>query len=190
MNFSNLTIERLVNDSKKFEIKEEDKHYIKSYPYLLDFFKRKESFTESDIVQGIHMVYAWMPTTLKKIDWEQLPFVVATLNELKSGTYLHEGQLDILKISANNSMVGASKLLHFIGPEQYAIWDSKVVKYITGNKSSFGVDSVENYILYLDRLYQLNEDPKFAEIQREVNGKIGYEVSKLRAAEVVMFLTK
>jgi hypothetical protein len=29
----------------------------------------------------------------------------------------------------NNSMVGVSKLLHFINPERYAIWDRRVASY-------------------------------------------------------------
>lgn len=189
MNFFNLTIERLITDSKKIEITAEDQLYINSYPHILQFFEEKIKFNESDIVQGLHMVYAWMPTTLKSIDWEHLPFVVSSLNELKHGTYLHEGQLEALKRNTNNSLVGSSKLLHFISPEQYAIWDSKVIKYITGNKSAYGVDNVDNYIHYLDKLYQLILDNHFTTIHQEVNSKMGYEVSKLRAAEAVMFLS-
>jgi len=189
MDFSNLTIDRLLEDSKSLKIKKTDQLYINSYPHILQFFEEKIQFNESDIIQGLHMVYAWMPTTLKSIDWVHLPFVVSSLNALKHGTYLHEGQLEVLKRNTNNSLVGSSKLLHFISPDQYAIWDSKVIKYITGNKSSYGVNKVDNYVNYLDKLYQLIQDDRFQIIQHEVNSKMGYEVSKLRAAEVVMFMS-
>jgi len=66
---------------------------------------------------------------LKNTPFEE---IIAILNRAKIGEPLKVKELDALKACINNSLVGASKLLHFINPEQYAIWDSKIFKYVTG----------------------------------------------------------
>lgn len=64
---------------------------------------------------------------------------VVLINKAKKGESLDEKELDLLKRRINNSMVGLSKLLHFINPEQYAIWDSKIYRCIRGNKTASGI---------------------------------------------------
>ena len=56
------------------------------------------------------------------------------LNKAKSGNLLNSEELEIVKKCVNNSLVGTSKLLHFINPSIYAIWDSKIFRNITEKK--------------------------------------------------------
>lgn len=65
-----------------------------------------------------------------------------------------------------------------------------MVKYKTGNATAYGMDSVENYLLYLDKICSGLDDPHFDEIHKIVNAKMCYQVSKMRAVEVVMFVTR
>ncbi|HRL70351.1 MAG TPA: hypothetical protein PLT79_01470, partial [Flavobacterium sp.] len=44
--------------------------------------------------------------------------------------------LEIVKKCINNSLVRISKLLHFINPSIYAIWVSRIFRYITRKKLS------------------------------------------------------
>lgn len=84
-----------------------------------------------DAVVGLHIVYAWMPT----IPNLQLPAGLTNAEQAQVVTFLNaarlrlltDAELTFLKESfANNSMVGLSKLLHFLAPDRYAIWDKRV----------------------------------------------------------------
>ena len=111
--------------------------YLQSYPHLLSYLASCNSITETDYICAAHMVYGWMPTVLT-LHFENpatnLKTVVALLNKAKNGDSLlpkkEEEMLSQLAKMTNNSVVGASKLLHFTNPDKYAIWDSKIYKFI------------------------------------------------------------
>lgn len=187
MNFAEITLERLIEEAKHIKI-EKNNLYLKSYPFLIQFFAEKQEFTTPKIVQGIHMVYAWMPTTLKKLDIEIIESLLDDLFEVKKGKLLRDEQLELLKNAINNSVVGTSKLLHFINPNLYPIWDSKIVKYITGNATGYGVDKVDNYLEYVKRLIDLTKEHDFIQFKHAVKKIIGYDVSDVRTVEIIMFL--
>ena len=105
------------------------KSYMVSYPYFIAFFKKfniKEN-REELLYQGANMVYGWMPTMLdtqkKKVE---VSAVISSIEKL--GVESKSKDLEIVSKFMNNSIVGASKLLHFIYPEKYPIWDSKISK--------------------------------------------------------------
>jgi len=60
------------------------------------------------------------------------------INNAKKGIVPSIDQLEILKGLLNNSLVGTSKHLHFINPEIFAIWDSRVYRYLTAYSCDFG----------------------------------------------------
>lgn len=64
------------------------------------------------------IVYGWMPTIFEFKNQED--FVVATnLNKAKVSEPLKSKDYETLKRLLNGSLVGTSKLLHFINPEKY-----------------------------------------------------------------------
>ena len=127
-----------------------------------------------------------MPTILT-LKLEQPEQVLALLNTAKKGTLLTAQELGLLKSCINNSMVGLSKLLHFINPEIYAIWDSKVFKYITCKKSSYGIDKPNSYLDYLEALKALMNHPDFDPLFAKIQAKFSYPISPIRAIEIVIF---
>jgi hypothetical protein len=135
-----------------------------------------------------HFVYGWMPTILD-LNIADIDNVLRLLNEVKNGKKLDSKELDVIKKCMNNSMVGASKLLHFINPKDYAIWDSRIVRYITGNKSSYGIDNSDNYNEYLERISDIINTDGFAEIQSTITGLLNYSVTPMRSIELIMFQT-
>jgi hypothetical protein len=89
----------------------------------------------------------------------------------------------------NNSLVGTSKLLHFVAPENFAIWDSRIYRFLFERTPHvYRVRSVELYREYLETLAQLRSDSRFPSFHRSVNEKLDYPVSTLRAIELIMFL--
>jgi hypothetical protein len=103
------------------------------YAGLLAQFNRWKPITWEDAIVGLHIVYCWMPTIPNLARPTQLTpaerlQVVSLLNDART-RLLNIDELSFLKTGfINNSMVGLSKLLHFVAPERYAIWDKRVAK--------------------------------------------------------------
>lgn len=165
--------------------------YVRSYPHLLTFFSEKEAITESDFVCGSHMVYGWMRKTLNMNKHPEINFSCGAdiLNLAKSHEILKDEHFETLAALVNNSLVGASKLLHFVNPEVYPIWDSHVFRFMRANDSGYknNVSSISNYTKYLAKLNELQKDPRFSTLHTNVNTKLGYKVSAIRALEIVIF---
>jgi hypothetical protein len=169
-----------------------DKSYIISYPYFVSFFRNKDSFSEIDVVCGAHMIYGWMPTILDLYPSKSalsLSAAALLLTRVKQGILLKDQEIKQLACLINNSLVGASKLLHFVAPENYAIWDSKICEYYLKQKAyAYRVNDVSIYKSYLSELLTLKTDVRFRSFHQSVNNKMGYPVSPLRAMEVIMFI--
>jgi hypothetical protein len=166
--------------------------YILSYPHILSYFAERRTLNESDLVRGAHMVYGWMPTILDLYLQPPNPDLrrgAEFLNKAKTEGDLSNDDISELVRLVNNSLVGISKLLHFINPNQFAIWDSKIYSFVFEETPyNHRVNNIANYREYIDRLHDIEYKPGFGEFHRSVNGKVGYPVSPLRAIELIMFL--
>ena len=91
----------------------------------------------------------------------------------------------------NNSNAGASKLLHFMYPEKYPIWDSKICEIILGKSYHHKVQNTPNYISYCEAIQNLiNELPEnLKKFKKEFEKIFKYQISNVRAAELMLFLT-
>jgi hypothetical protein len=127
-----------------------------------------------------------MPTIIK-LDIKKLDDILFLLNKTKSGNSLSREDLVTLQPCINNSMVGLSKLLHFINPAKYAIWDSRIYRYLTELKSSYGVSKPELYLAYLSGLWEISATEGYAEIHQSIEKHFNYQITPMRAIEVVMF---
>lgn len=171
----------------------QDASYIVSYPYLIDYFASRPSFGAADLVAGAHMAYGWMPTILDLYPKPQsllsLDAGAELLTKAKQTGSLDSGEISALSSLVNNSLVGASKLLHFVVPDSFAIWDSRVYLFLHAQRP-YGsrVNNAPKYLAYLDTLNHLRQDSRFPAFHTSINQKIGYGVSALRALELVMFL--
>lgn len=177
-------LERQVNDLKQDS-------YIRSYRNMLGYFEGIGQLTSKDIVVGAHMVYGWMPTILhlnkESSDPDELRCILQSVKDDKAD--LSEGELITIKRYINNSVVGASKLLHFISPDRYPIWDSKIFRFTHGHTPhQYQVNNPVTYLKYRQKMLALEQHPKFPEFHASVNSKLEYEVSGLRALELIMFL--
>lgn len=169
----------------------QDDSYVASYPYLLKYFSSKTSFAPEDVVLGAHMAYGWMPTVLELYPEPGNDLVTAAelLTKAKAGSALTATELESLAALVNNSLVGASKLLHFVAPDHYAIWDSRVYSFFCEKRPhSYRVNNVETYKEYIKSLNDLRYRVEFPDFHKSVQKKLGYVVSPLRALELIMFL--
>jgi len=165
--------------------------YIRSYPHMLASLAFFQVLTERDFVCGAHMVYGWMPTILEIHVTESLSLLdgVSLLHKARTQGQLSCSELQQLAQLVNRSVVGASKLLHFVNPEAFAIWDSRIYRFIYEQAPHQNrVNNAAAYERYLMLLQQLRQDERFPVFHAAINQKMGYPVSALRALEVVMFL--
>lgn len=164
--------------------------YVEMYQYYINFFKEKEVLTESDVVIGVGFTYSWMPTILKNLNLSKLDKVTSILNNVKHRVEISNDDFLLLKEFSNNSLVGASKLLHFINPEEYAIWDSRVFKFLNNNEAAhkYKLEKVHVYRQYLSYLSNLKTSGTLDNIVATLKAKIGYPISDYRALELLFFL--
>ncbi|MDF1821050.1 MAG: hypothetical protein P1U64_05745 [Alcanivoracaceae bacterium] len=170
----------------------QDDSYIISYPHILSYFSGLKEIRDADVVRGAHMVYGWMPTVLDlypESPNKTLIEIAELLTQAKNKNTLSKTQIQDIASVVNNSLVGASKLLHFVVPHKYAIWDSKIYAFVHEKKAyNYRVNDVDLYVKYLEALEELEGKEQFGAFHRSVNGKIGYDVSCKRAIELIMFL--
>ena len=163
--------------------------YIKSYESILDFFNDIE-LNENSLIQGAHMVYGWMPRILN-ITKHDLETQNVLLSLKKINKEIDEANLNVIIKFMNNSNVGASKLLHFMYPKKYPIWDSQICEIILGKSHHLKVQNTPNYISYCEAIQNLiNELPKnLKNFKKEFEKIFKYQISNVRAAELMLFLT-
>lgn len=164
-------------------------HYLEVYCHLIEYCKRQETQDLTTLVGLAHMIYGWMPTILTfdtNVDYNDKVY-----DEIRNGS-LEKEFLVILKDMVNNSIVGVSKLLHFMNDKDYAIWDSRVYISITGKKGhNYKVNNIDTYIAYIMQIRALAECMDMDYIKSELISK-GYctgDESNLRLLELILFYT-
>lgn len=164
--------------------------YVEMYQYYVNFFKEKDTLNNSDIVIGVGFTYSWMPTILKRLNLSNIDQVTKILNNVKQSIEISDDDFLLLKEFSNNSLVGASKLLHFINPEDYAIWNSRVFKFLNNNEAAhkYKLEKVHVYREYLSYLSNLKTSGYLNEVVATLKAKIGYPISDYRALELLFFL--
>lgn len=134
-----------VNDSNKF--------YMTAYPILLESINTIREDGEDGVYAVAHMVYGWMPTTLKSIDMDALSDLGETPLCTIRGANCPNDILNYLKRPPiNNSWVGTSKFLAFLKPSVFAIWDSNVAEHFM---SSHALSERRRMVSYHDWIYRI-----------------------------------
>lgn len=124
-----------------------------------------------------------MPTIL---DFRTDHFEVAVnyLERARMDHHLGVAEVGSLAALINNSMVGASKLLHFAAPEHYAIWDSRVAKYL-GATVAGRAAGADQYMCYNDCCRSIASSREATLLAADLSAHLGCSLSGLRALELV-----
>ena len=184
-------MDRLFADERRTTI-DRMNSFVISYPYFIDYFAAINTLSVADLVIGSHIAYGWMPTMLElytKNPNDDLTNGAEKLNRVKNREMINDDDFGFLSKLINNSLVGLSKLLHFINPHDYSIWDSRVYSYFYQEKPhNYRVNNLENYRNFINKCNEIRNDLRFRTYYESVKQKMGYEISELRAIEVIMFL--
>lgn len=183
---THVSLDKFFLDCTNFHINKQT--YDISYPYFIKYFYEKKIITMQDLVIGINFTYGWMPTIF---DFRTTNFneAIEILNDAKRGIIPTIIQFELLKGLFNNSLVGTTKLLHFINPEKFAIWDSRVYRYLTGKEAySHRIGICKDYLSYLSFLEYLTHRPEYENFHISICKNFDYPMTKYRTAEMIMYL--
>jgi hypothetical protein len=151
------TIKYLRDLSESSEKSDKD-WYAASYMSTIDLLKdRKKNnlvYSEVDLKLAISIAYSWMPR-IPNIVVENWGELTKDINNLGSQYSIDErvfvSTLKKCVKQIDNSVIGFSKVLHFLFPDKYAILDNRVKlswnKLFPNNKLSYKL-SVDDFIKY------------------------------------------
>ncbi|HPD82237.1 MAG: DUF6308 family protein [Alphaproteobacteria bacterium] len=181
-----INIQTVLEDSQKVG----HDNYTRVYPSLIKLFEQNEELSFDDIVCACHVVYGWMPTMLKFNKFGKDNSELSNLiNKIRNTGKADLMELNQIKYFVNNSIVGVSKLLHILRPDIFPIWDSKIYKALFRSKKAYGynVNNVQSYVTYIDEIKKTIKHPEFKIAHERVNRNLGYDVSAVRACEIILF---
>jgi hypothetical protein len=159
--------------------------YLRTYPQLLRSTALLAKEMGEDALPAIaHMAYGWMPTILKKFSDSKTDIVgpATGCSSFEEASGLIRS-LDDSPI--NNSWVGLSKVLHFINPNFFPIWDSRVAKHFSLKISQ--VNKKNHFIEYLSFIEKNRKSDAVKRVREAFAKKAGYEVTEVRACEFILF---
>lgn len=162
---------------------------LRVYPYFLSFFQERNTITPDDLVIGASFSYSWMPTMLQ-VQGSDEDWVAAAgiLNSSREMRITSKESLGLLARVINNSLVGTSKLLHFVSPERHAIWDSRVYSYLTGKlPHGYRMSNTANYLRFLEICDEITSWSEFPEVARRFQERLGQQCTPLRVVELTMW---
>lgn len=170
----------------------ENEQQLTSYEEMLKFAQRNfvDNFDKTTVVGLAHMAYGWMPTMIRHT---KLPENFKEWKKNIENGYLGIGFLKEVMELTNDSIVGASKLLHFLNPRDYPIYDSKVYGSVIENGKHNLSKDVENYISYAEILRTLVRNSKNQSVILDIQNILinkGYllkECSAIRVLEVCLY---
>jgi len=166
---------------------ETNSSYINSYPEFIHYFHSLNEIDTNNLIISSHFVYGWMPTILR-LDTRLVLACLPIINKTKKGVSLKSNEIEVLKSTLNNSLVGVSKLLHFVAPKNYAIWDSRIYRFLFNKEPyDYRIGNIESYLEYLRMLAELSKNVNYPKIHNQIEERLGYSVTAMRAIEVVIF---
>lgn len=204
--------------------------YQITYPMIVRYFDLLSVMGKEDFVRGILMVYGWMPKILRVCSGgvlrdDEFLMIRSFLVKLRclSGEEKLDGYkgfiegewiVNRLKVLMNNSVVGLSKLLHFVNPRAFPLLDSRILSLFLpyfrnkyGKNEKWGVGNINlevrdyfNFLLGVVEyrnglLASQKHDGEIALCIKDYSGKCNslyggygnFDVSYLRAIDVLMF---
>lgn len=172
--------------------------YLATYADIRSFATAPGAIGLDRFNQLATMVYGWMPRIVR-IDQAHVTPALAAVAAAKRATPATVHAVPITALAnCLRSLVGASKVLHFVNDAVFPIWDSKIETFRLGGVLPYGqMTSIANYLAYVDEVHAIRADPAFAPFLAGVTAAtnarltaIGiplYAVSEVRAIEAAAF---
>ena len=181
---------RLANPNKH------DRFYQSSYRFILPHFSTcifDGSKPDCDrFWQALILVYSWMGRgVLTDFDnsFDRYRDACDMIKHARDTGEVDLNSLNVLIALCNGSTIATSKFLHFLKPEAFAIWDSRVCAAIFDGKAHhYSLKDPENLLAYFNWIRKTDLDPKTLKAVTDYLG-INKDNGALRAKEFILFIT-
>jgi hypothetical protein len=124
---------------KAAESSKRQKNYDSSYHAILKF--SNAAIDNDQLLLLLNMVYGWMPRVARICDFDSFTKLVAILEQVRMGKDINNDDL-VIGVNAIGSLVGLSKILHFIAPYRYSIFDSRIVSAFTTDEGDYIINKI------------------------------------------------
>jgi hypothetical protein len=173
-----------------------DEFYRGSYRFILSHFESctLDGSTEDceRFWQGLILVYSWMRRGILTDFSDTFDRYSKACDIIKSARVTGDislVSLNILIALCNGSTIATSKFLHFLKPEAFAIWDSRVCAAIFDGKAHhYSLKDPESLLAYFEWVRKIDLDPNTLKDVTDHLG-INQENGALRAREFILFMT-
>jgi len=188
-----ITLRELVAKRDRIKITDADVATFKAYKAFVSYCRQIKRMNLHHFLIASHFVYGWMPTMLQispdaasdKARTADINQALRILNKVKSHTSISSADIESLRKCVNNSLVGTSKLLHFIDPNKYPIWDKKIVASL--GLKAHTVSKLAYYECFRTRCFCISKEKGFRSFHKKVQQMLKIRVSPYRAIEFVMW---
>lgn len=192
------SIERIQNPDHDPPGNSRDATYLRTYPSIVAFGTQAGEPDSSFLHRMALMTYGWMPRVLR-LDPVYITSALLALKAAKEVTLDDWGRLAIQDLAdCLSSIVGASKVLHFVNPEVFPIWDSRIEGFRRGGRvNQYHMNQLQNYLLYVREIQSLTQTDGFAVLHLALSeafkrrlkalGITPYPLTKVRGIELAMF---
>lgn len=189
-----LRAERLKKLAKNREV-DSAAEYLRVYPDLLAGIQALRPLNRQNTVLASHAIFGWMPTQLR-LDLNGFDAAVEILMKAEAkDARLSKDEISLLagvfQTMKGRSVVAASKILHFINPEVFPIWDRWTAR--RWGVSANGKQAAGFYVEFVDAmcgLVKTVDGREACEIMRRqvADGGFPNNLSLVRLAELILFL--
>lgn len=168
--------------------------YLNHYPLLLKGIADLMPLDIPKLSLAGSAVFSWMPTQMN-LDHRGLNESLNVINNLPEQP-LSQKSLELLASTfatiGGKSVVAASKVLHFVYPREFPIFDRIIAQKI--GIAANGGEAADNYLNYREVLSELLQKDDAVSACNEVRHRLsasGYfhDISDMRAVELVLFLS-
>jgi hypothetical protein len=181
------------------ELKIDANQYAMGYLALRHLIRDNINFgNQYELLAASYAVYGWMPTILKNFDkLEVLSNFVQRIKPLPLQDAIRTVRCEVTNNDGqalqalNNSVVGTSKLLHFVRPDLFPIWDSRIAKlfgFANGRHNSPAA-----YLGYFELIHDWCASaatvPEALQRMLANGSPEGDPISRIRLTEYCLFLT-
>ena len=166
-----------------------------SYKVFIDFLKERSHLGTQDVVLISNCIHAWKSEKFILNEFADLDKAVEVLNKAREEA-LHGRMITVKEFEALVDLTHdycvsmATKLLHLVAPNMYAILDKHIYKYLLNEEwdQSDKATKITQAFTYWDLLNDLIERNNVTEIQHAVSRWLDYDVAKARAIELVWYV--
>ena len=144
----------------------------------------------TDFLTAVAIVYGWAaePLAFRDLGDERNEALVDVLARVAGRELVERADLRLVREAFGGDVAAASRLLHFLGPDDYAFWGPAEFAYLAGRPARPGdVEQLEVYAFYCERLRELAASVQAVQVARRVR-EVSPEVGRMRALQVVMGL--